>query len=858
MWKPFAMLLCVLLTVTSPFGVSRAETADAAEGAEAPVYYFHGDRVTLIDGACVETPIDGFDDAAEVVFSVLDQLGGDEHTDLEPWRELTDAFGNRYFVFQQMCSNTTVLGGAVKVVADTSGHMLGLTSSIVTDLPEAQETEGITAAQAEKIVLDHAQNTRQQALVLQEGLTNRMILPVNLEIDVEAEDDSGSRYVWVVYTDNPDSSLERASDLPYLAHYVTLDGEYLYSLPTIIPGDEASTSGFDAGYVFEFMEPVDYTGYVDLSTGEELEISVTVMRDRRTGMYYLGNLERRIVVGDCWEFLYNGGRVVLESSPDNLEWDQVGLLSLYNYCRAYDYYKAIGWEGGDGRGTPILVLNNYCDINHKPVNNAAYVGNYLGWQIFLASQANDYSQCLDVLAHEYTHCVTGSVMTYNAYMNDYGAINESISDIQGKTCQMLMDGAEAVTWELGDRSLAGVRSMSEPHSFRQPEFTWDIYYTPNALTPTALNDQGGVHTNSSLSNTLAWQLYEKGGMTLEEGRAFWFTVDCAMVPGTDYPQLAQLLPWALRATGLDRYETALRRALDATRLGVETVPDTFDEDRALLTLSLPDNAVFDDGQWIMMLYAVDVDRVIETASELFSRVIAGDYSMLPPSVRALLEAKPEEAPKAQSEEKESLLETMLDALLSMDDEVEAAPEEAPEAEDGGEAGILNGIDDEIIDWARGLFGKMFYSARTHAGQDGRTMRIVSTPGYALPVLFHGVYNEVTSDLDDVYMLVCIGDRWIDLSAIFQTPAEGEGLDIGEDMKAVIEYWTDNIFSIRDYSDALDLVFYRIEGGGNNDLPTTGLDTTAPQPLDTGSPEEDLQVPRPRKSRPKQEDVPDAA
>ena len=858
MWKPFAMLLCVLLTVTSPFGVSRAETADAAEGAEAPVYYFHGDRVTLIDGACVETPIDGFDDAAEVVFSVLDQLGGDEHTDLEPWRELTDAFGNRYFVFQQMCSNTTVLGGAVKVVADTSGHMLGLTSSIVTDLPEAQETEGITAAQAEKIVLDHAQNTRQQALVLQEGLTNRMILPVNLEIDVEAEDDSGSRYVWVVYTDNPDSSLERASDLPYLAHYVTLDGEYLYSLPTIIPGDEASTSGFDAGYVFEFMEPVDYTGYVDLSTGEELEISVTVMRDRRTGMYYLGNLERRIVVGDCWEFLYNGGRVVLESSPDNLEWDQVGLLSLYNYCRAYDYYKAIGWEGGDGRGTPILVLNNYCDINHKPVNNAAYVGNYLGWQIFLASQANDYSQCLDVLAHEYTHCVTGSVMTYNAYMNDYGAINESISDIQGKTCQMLMDGAEAVTWELGDRSLAGVRSMSEPHSFRQPEFTWDIYYTPNALTPTALNDQGGVHTNSSLSNTLAWQLYEKGGMTLEEGRAFWFTVDCAMVPGTDYPQLAQLLPWALRATGLDRYETALRRALDATRLGVEAVPDTFDEDRALLTLSLPDNAVFDDGQWIMMLYAVDVDRVIETASELFSRVIAGDYSMLPPSVRALLEAKPEEAPKAQSEEKESLLETMLDALLSMDDEVEAAPEEAPEAEDGGEAGILNGIDDEIIDWARGLFGKMFYSARTHAGQDGRTMRIVSTPGYALPVLFHGVYNEVTSDLDDVYMLVCIGDRWIDLSAIFQTPAEGEGLDIGEDMKAVIEYWTDNIFSIRDYSDALDLVFYRIEGGGNNDLPTTGLDTTAPQPLDTGSPEEDLQVPRPRKSRPKQEDVPDAA
>ena len=86
------------------------------------------------------------------------------------------------------------------------------------------------------------------------------------------------------------------------------------------------------------------------------------------------------------------------------------------------------------------------------MDNAAYVGGYLGWQMFLASQGNDLSQCLDVLAHEFTHCVTGSVMTYNAYMNDYGAINEAMSDIQGKTCQMLMEGAENASWELGDRA----------------------------------------------------------------------------------------------------------------------------------------------------------------------------------------------------------------------------------------------------------------------------------------------------------------------------------------------------------------------------------------------------------------------
>ena len=126
MRKTLALLLCVLLMVISPLGAaSRAETADAAAGAKAPVYYSHDGRVTLIDGTCVETPIDSIESAAEVVFSVLDQLGGDERTDLEPWRELTDAFGNRYFVFQQMFDNTTVLGGAVKVITDRTAICWG-------------------------------------------------------------------------------------------------------------------------------------------------------------------------------------------------------------------------------------------------------------------------------------------------------------------------------------------------------------------------------------------------------------------------------------------------------------------------------------------------------------------------------------------------------------------------------------------------------------------------------------------------------------------------------------------------------------------------------------------------------------
>ena len=38
---------------------------------------------------------------------------------------------------------------------------------------------------------------------------------------------------------------------------------------------------------------------------------------------------------------------------------------------------------------------------------------------------------LDVMSHEYTHCVTTSTMNSNLYEDDYGAINEAMSDIMG-------------------------------------------------------------------------------------------------------------------------------------------------------------------------------------------------------------------------------------------------------------------------------------------------------------------------------------------------------------------------------------------------------------------------------------------
>ena len=93
--------------------------------------------------------------------------------------------------------------------------------------------------------------------------------------------------------------------------------------------------------------------------------------------------------------------------------------------------------------------------------------------------------------------------------------------------------------------------------------------------------------------------------------------------------------------------------------------------------------------------------------------------------------------------------------------------------------------------------------------------------------------------------------------IFQEPAEGEEINLGEDLEAVINYWVDNIFSVHGYHEVLDLIFFRIQGGMNNDLPSSSLESAAPQSIEIGGLETDTEV-QPRKSRPKLNDAQDAA
>ena len=280
---------------------------------------------------------------------------------------------------------------------------------------------------------------------------------------------------------------------------------------------------------------------------------------------------------------------------------------------------------------------------------------------------------------------------------------------------------------------------------------------PEVKAPTELNDRGGVHGNSSLLNNLAWRLCEKGGMTLEQARAYWFAVDCSMVPGTDYPELANLLPWALKNLGMEEYADSLEAAIDATRLRVEEMPETFDDDRALLTLTLPDTETFTDGNWALGIFSVNLDGLVQRTIDIIDGA-PGYESAMDELAHAI---DPEGM--TSGEDLPALIDELINDYFGETEETEAEEAlEAIEATEGSDSVTAQDITgSELFKWLKKYYGEMIFSGMGAAGQDGRTVQMVCRPGLTIPVLLRLEFKPNSMQLQTSGLAVYFG-RWIDL------------------------------------------------------------------------------------------------
>ncbi|MFI5188585.1 MAG: M4 family metallopeptidase, partial [Chitinophagales bacterium] len=122
---------------------------------------------------------------------------------------------------------------------------------------------------------------------------------------------------------------------------------------------------------------------------------------------------------------------------------------------------------------------------------------------------------IDVTGHELTHGVTQTTSGLN-YSNESGAMNESMSDIMGKSVQFWSKPSD-VNWKMSNDMNWLIRDMSNPNAYSQPDtYKGTLWYT-------GTSDNGGVHTNSGVGNYMFYLLVTGGSGTNDIGNSFSVT-----------------------------------------------------------------------------------------------------------------------------------------------------------------------------------------------------------------------------------------------------------------------------------------------------------------------------------------------
>lgn len=500
---------------------------DIAEmnGGNVLITYNDEGYVSTIVGKYYEGVVQDYEDAVESIKGIAVLLGLGLGSEFFAVSGSKDGNGYTYWTFQQRYGMQTLQFATLRVIVDPEGYTAGVSSSFIPNVGIAEETVSITPQEAEQVVL---QTYSQQNLRVMSEYTQRVAVQFyNVVFNCYA-----------VYTNNPD--MTASFNMPYYEHYVTVNGEYVNRIATNTLSTSNEQALYKADQYFEGLEQTSYQGTVRAGDGTVKQIEVPVAYNPEDGVYYLADLKRKIMVGQYYDICFKN-ELNFVTSKTNSGWSDNNLLAYYNYCLAYDFYEEHGMTSVDDYGTPILVAVGYCDEEGNPVDNACYFGNNLGWVCFGVSDINTYSDALDVCGHEFTHAVTRNSAQGTVYMNEYGAINESYSDILGNLCELMMGETEDKNWLVGERSGEAMRNMSDPNSYDQPSFVGDMYYVPPVQNPQiAVNDNGGVHINNSLLGHLAYQL-DQAGMDREDQVKLWLGTVAMITPYSDYDDLHALL-----------------------------------------------------------------------------------------------------------------------------------------------------------------------------------------------------------------------------------------------------------------------------------------------------------------------------
>ncbi|MGN6617706.1 MAG: M4 family metallopeptidase [Ilyomonas sp.] len=198
----------------------------------------------------------------------------------------------------------------------------------------------------------------------------------------------------------------------------------------------------------------------------------------------------------------------LDYTSSNKNWNLTGANQHamdvhYGVEQTYDFYKAkFNRNSLDNNGYGLI---NYVNVNIT--DNAFWDGTSMN---FGTRSTNGKGVTgIDVTGHELTHGVTQFTCGLQ-YSYESGAMNESLSDIMGKSVQFYAKPGD-INWQMSNDMGWIIRNMANPNAEGQPDTYQGTYWY------TGTSDNGGVHTNSGVGNYMFYLLVNGGSGTNDLG-----------------------------------------------------------------------------------------------------------------------------------------------------------------------------------------------------------------------------------------------------------------------------------------------------------------------------------------------------
>jgi Zn-dependent metalloprotease len=192
------------------------------------------------------------------------------------------------------------------------------------------------------------------------------------------------------------------------------------------------------------------------------------------------------------------------------------------------YFRAYGRNSIDGRGMPVRSSVHYS----QRYDNAFWNGLQMVYGDGDGHLFNRFTADVDVIGHELTHGVTEREAGL-AYVNQPGALNESISDVFGSLVKQFANNqtVDQADWLIGEHLFTAAVNGKALRSLKAPGTAYDDPVLGKDPQPADMShyvrtnaDNGGVHINSGIPNRAFYLAASAiGGHAWERAGLIWYT-----------------------------------------------------------------------------------------------------------------------------------------------------------------------------------------------------------------------------------------------------------------------------------------------------------------------------------------------